>query len=106
MRAGSLRHWITIEQPGGPDGSGQPGPWTEFASMHAEIDPYVPRKAGEVIQNKMLQTPLTNRVHIRYIDGITPNMRIKFGTRIMKIDMIADALNLHRELELFCTEVQ
>ena len=47
---------------------------------------------------------MTHRVTIRHRDGVTPKMRLKFGTRILNIRAVINAGERNRTLELLCEE--
>ena len=44
------------------------------------------------------------RIRIRYIEGITNKMRIKYGKRLFDIYSVIDSMESHRELQLMCKE--
>lgn len=105
MRAGELRHRITIQEfveqvdeYGTPIGSG----WQDVATVWAAVEPIQGR---EYILLQNTQSELTTRVRIRYRPGIKPAMRVVYGTRIFDIQAVIDFEERHVELQLMCKEV-
>lgn len=78
MRAGQLDRRITIERPAMVDGEygPQPGGWATFAArIPAQVLDTLPSKSESVQQGlKMAARP--SRVRIRYLAGVTSDMRI------------------------------
>ena len=44
------------------------------------------------------------RIRIRYLEGITRKMRIRYGNRLFDIYSVIDGMESHRELQLMCKE--
>lgn len=88
MRAGKLRHWVTIQQlPSGKSGqtsAGDPSSaWTEVISAWAAIDPLSGREIREAAA--AVQNVGTHLITMRYHAGITAKMRVLFGSRVFNI---------------------
>ena len=105
MRAGALRHRITIQQEslGADDGFGNKlTTWTTFlASQPAAIEPLNGRErfaAGQV------QSEVTTRITVRRRAGISPEMRVLFGSRVFTITDVLNPDELNVWLELHCKE--
>lgn len=75
MRAGSLRHLITIQRRQEyQDATGAVlWTWVPFATVHAAIRPLVGREYWGAAQ---VQSEITTEIRIRYLPGIHPKMRI------------------------------
>ncbi len=104
MRAGKLRHPITIEQPTDTQGStyGQAGlTWTTFKRTRASIEP---ASGKEQIGADQVQAGVTHVVGMRFIPGVTTKMRIAFGTRVFSIISTLNIQERNRELKLMCME--
>lgn len=56
--------------------------WNEFATVWASIEPL---SAREFLNNNQVVAPAEARVTIRWMDGIDPTMRIRYGDRIYNI---------------------
>lgn len=84
MKAGNLRNLIIIEQ--ATETFNSEGElvttWATYKSVWAEILPLVGR---EFWASKQVNSETTGKLRIRYIAGITPKMRIKFGNRYFEI---------------------
>lgn len=92
MRAGKLRHKVTIQAPGltqdPVSGEMLPG-WTDFASIWASIEPL---SARDFIAAQANQSEITARIVIRYREGILPTMRILHRGRVYAIQgVLSDA---------------
>ncbi len=104
MRAGKLRHPITIEQPSDSRGAtfGQAKlTWTVFKRTRASIDPL---SGKEEIGTDQVQAGVTHAIEMRYLPGVTPRMRILFGSRVFSIVSVLDKMERNRELKLLCME--
>jgi SPP1 family predicted phage head-tail adaptor len=103
MRAGALRHTLVIEQPTETrDAHGQAvQTWTTFATVPGSLEPLNGR---EIFAAAQVQAEITARARIRYLDGVTPKMRIAFESKIYAITAVIDRDLRHRELELLLAE--
>jgi len=102
MRAGSLRHRVTIQQPVVDTAWGGATTWEEFAKVWAAIEPL---RGRELIAAQQVQSETTAKITIRYLAGITPDMRILHGSRIFELTSPPiDPEERHRELQLMVKE--
>lgn len=85
MRAGKLRHKVTIQARGEVQdpvsGDMVPG-WTDFASVWASVEPL---SARDFIAAQANQSEITARIVIRYREGILPTMRILHRGKVYAI---------------------
>jgi SPP1 family predicted phage head-tail adaptor len=104
IRAGKLRHSITIEQQSGSqDEYGAPGvTWSTFATVRASVEPLQGR---EFFASQQMQAEVTTRFRIRHLAGVTPTMRVLFSGRSFDISAVIDPNEEHRELHLMAVEV-
>lgn len=86
MKAGSLRHRVTIQKPGpgvqDPDTGAMTYPWQEVAQVWASIEPLSVRDFMAAGAN---QSEISARIVIRYRSGIDSTMRILEGGRVFNI---------------------
>ena len=75
MRAGKLRHPIVIEAPSGAqDEYGEPVEgWTPFATAMASREDLAGREAFAA---QAVRADVTTRFELRYLAGVTANMRV------------------------------
>lgn len=75
MRAGALRHFITIQETvSTADALGtKVKSWATFARVHAEKDP---KQGREFFSSNKVQGEIATIWRIRYLAGITEKMRI------------------------------
>ena len=105
MRNGRLRHRIAIErvtETRDTDGS-VIETWSTYATVQASIDPISGR---EYFAAQSVQTDVTHRIVIRYLSGIVPKMRVKYGSRIFDILSVINVSERNGELQLMCRESQ
>jgi SPP1 family predicted phage head-tail adaptor len=103
MRAGRMDKRVEIQQPVSvPDGAGgQTVTWTTFDTIWASIEPL---QGQEYIAAQQMQTAVTHRLRIRYLEGITAAMRVKFGARVFQIQSILNYNERNAEMQLMCVE--
>jgi SPP1 family predicted phage head-tail adaptor len=110
MEAGKLRNFITIQQQSGArDTTGEEtDTWTTFAQVYAHIEPYVgsARAGREMFQAGQLVGLDYTRIHLRYLAGITPKMRVSYNGRIFDILAINNRDERNAELEMIAKERQ
>lgn len=92
MKAGKLRHRVTLQAPGGAQdpvtGEMTPG-WADVATVWAHVEPLSVR---EFIQSGANQSQLSARITIRYREGVNASMRAIHRGRIYNIHGVqADA---------------
>lgn len=104
MKAGQLRHRVTIERLDvGQDSAGAiVESWSEFAVVWAAVEPIGGR---EYWQAQQVAAENSVRVRIRYVEGVVPTMRIVYGSRKLNILAVVDIEERHRELQLMCSEI-
>lgn len=105
MRAGRLRHRITIQQPTTSTNAqgGKVKTWTDVATVWAGIEPV---SASESEENFQLEHEVSVRIIIRYRSDITSDMRIKFENRYYKILGIINPDERNRELQIIAIETK
>jgi SPP1 family predicted phage head-tail adaptor len=90
MRAGSLDTRVTIESRVlSQDTLGAPvETWSTFRTMWAEV---TDQRGLEVAAGRLMQTQAVRQtiVRMRYVAGLTPLMRLRFGGRTMDIKAIS-----------------
>ncbi len=104
MRAGQLRNYVTIQQPtaSSPNEFGETtDTWTTYARVRAGI---IPQNSREFVSAKQVRGEMTHLVEIRSLGGVTSQMRVLFGTRVLNIDGVIDADERNRQMFLACIE--
>lgn len=76
--------------------------WTTVATIWATVADISGR---EYFQAQAVQSEATTRIKIRYRTGITPSVRVLYGSRIFNILSVIDKDERHRIIELICKEV-
>ena len=105
MKAGSLRHRVTIQQltiTQGTAGEVIEG-WSDVATVYAAVEPLSGR---EFWQAQQVAAESQIRVRIRYRAGLDTTMRVIHDVRTLEILSIVDPEERHAELQLMCREIQ
>ncbi len=76
--------------------------WTTVATVWAAVADI---SGKEYFQAQAVQSEVTTRIKIRYKTGITPSMRVLYGSRVFHILSVIDKGEWHRLIELMCKEV-
>lgn len=102
IRSGALRHRLVIQQTTDTrDSFGQAiESWTTFATVWGSLEPLGGRERFLAAQT---HAEATYRSRIRFLEGITPKMRISHGGKVFNITHIADD-GRRRELVLDLVE--
>ena len=100
MRAGQLRHRVTIQSPT-EDIHGGPTTWADTETVYARIAPIGGR---EFFLAQQVQADVTHRIVMRYGPVVTPKHRLMFDGRYFDIRAVLNREERNRELELICTE--
>lgn len=103
MRAGELRHRITIQRATETqDAFGAVvQTWSTFATLWAGVEALSGR---EFFAAQQVNAQVSHRIRIRYLSGVTPKMRVVFGSRTFNIEVVMDD-GRRRELQLLVSEV-
>ena len=104
MKAGPLRQRVTIQEKSALQNNygEEVITWTDLATVWAEVEPLSGREFLEV---KQITAEVSTRIRIRYRSGITPEMRIEFGSIVYDIHSIIHIEEREREIHLMCQEI-
>lgn len=104
LNAGRLNKRITIEEDIGTEASST-GEHVEdfqfFANRWAEI---IPLSGRELWNAQQVQPDITHKVTIRYLTGVTPKMRVAYGSRYFNILSVINVNEEGISQELMCME--
>ncbi|RMD64396.1 MAG: head-tail adaptor protein [Alphaproteobacteria bacterium] len=100
---GTLRRRVVIQSAvtAHDGGGGRTLVWRDVATVWGRIAPLGGR---EPVQAMRLEGRLGHRITIRYRSGITPDMRVRLGTRVLNIRAVIDPDERRRRLVLICEE--
>ncbi len=103
MRAGDLRHQITIQRfsQTQDEMGGIVEDWADLFTIRASIQPL---SSKEMFNSQTLITETTHRVFMRYQD-VKPNDRLLFNGRIFDITAVINRDEKKVSLELLCKEI-
>jgi SPP1 family predicted phage head-tail adaptor len=76
--------------------------WATFATVWAYVRPV---KGYERFQAQQLQTPVTHKLTVRYLAGVTTKHRILFDSRVFEIKEVINVEEQNAFLELICIEI-
>ena len=105
MRAGALRHRITLQIPAlTRNAMGEYVPtYADWATVWGSIEPNSGKRFMEALQ---ANSEIQGSVLIRYRDGLRPDMRIKYGNRILDIISIVHIAERRRDIRIYYKEAQ
>ena len=105
IAAGRLRESVTIQTPSEAQNSfgESEQTWTTHTLRRCSIESV---SSSEMIRNQETVGAVTHRVRLRYVNGLTGAMRIKWDSRSDRILEISQVLerNNREEHELLCVE--
>ena len=103
MRAGKLRHKITIQDyTESQNGYGAvTKTWSDYATLWASIEPI---RGREFWESQQINAEVTAKITIRYLADINPKMRVKYGNRIFEIISVINPEERNVELQLMVKE--
>lgn len=102
-QAGRLRRRLTLEAPidVADEIGGVTRGWSAISTVWAEIES--PRGATRLAADRLEQA-IAVRVTLRWREGVTIGMRLRFGARIFDIRSVRDPDESRRALVLDCEE--
>ncbi len=104
MRAGRLRHLVDIQQKSVTRNTfgEEVVVWASFADdIWAAVEPI---RGQEFIALRQQGSELSTRIRCRYVPGVTPSMRVRFGDEAYEIQEVISPHERDRELELLCVK--
>ena len=104
MRAGKLRHQVTIQSPTltADGGGGNTVAWVDVDDVWADVKPLT---GAEPLFSAQLNPETTHQVTLRYRSDLQRNYQIVFGTRTLRVTSIINVDERDRQLIAMCKEV-
>jgi len=65
-----------------------------------------PLSGAERFAAQQVNPSVSHKVTIRALPGVTPKMRVLYGTRVLEIDAVLDLEERGEAMQLLCTEAQ
>lgn len=107
MRAGPLRHRITIQQPSADQddfGEETPVTWSTLVTVWAAFEPVSGNERYiEAVDQRLAEASV--RFRIRYRTDVTHKMRVSWYDRIFNILEVRNIGGRNREVYLMCEEL-
>lgn len=105
IRAGAYRHRITIEESTVTQNEygEEVEAWSTFARVWARVQPVSSR---EYLEARAQSADISHRIEMRYLEGVTREMRVRFKGRVFEI--IQPPRNLEevgKKMEMLCREI-
>ncbi|SEN19091.1 phage head closure protein [Paenibacillus sp. OV219] len=103
QNAGSYRHPVTFQKQSitTNDYGEQIPQWDDVVTVKAGIYPV---SGKDYISAVEVNSEITTKVNLRYVPGLSADMRIMFGTRIFTIIAIINFQEMNKELQVMCKE--
>ncbi|MGF6958000.1 phage head closure protein [Paraburkholderia youngii] len=101
--AGGLEQRVTIQRPDVVrESSGEPvvDQWLDVATVWADITPV---KGREWLASAEFRPNVTNRIRIRWLDGIDTTMRVVWGATIFDIEAVLPRALGRADMVLMCS---
>jgi SPP1 family predicted phage head-tail adaptor len=76
--------------------------WTTVYETRAGI---FPLSGSEFFKADEINASMTHKIHLRYLAGVTPDMRILYNNRVFHITSVVDFQERHIELQLYAKEI-
>lgn len=104
MRAGRLRHRVTIQQCTETQNSYGEAvkEWTDYATVWASVEP---AKGREFWESQQVNAEITGTVVMRYLAGVKSKMRVLYDGRVFEILAVINPDERNRELQLAVKEM-
>ena len=104
MQAGQLRHRVTLQTVTETRDAvgGIVESWATTVTLWAAVEPL---RGREFFQARAEQAGVDTRIRIRYRSGLTPKMRVTWGSHAYDIEAVIEPDSRRRELHLMCSEV-
>jgi head-tail adaptor len=104
VNAGQLRHQVIIQQRSTTqDAAGEPAhTWTTFATRRAE---QMSTPGGERFASAQRNARVPTLWRLRWLEGVTPGMRLKWGDRVYNIQSAENEKGLGEKLILTTEEL-
>ncbi len=104
MRAGDLRHRVTIQQKSVTRDTygAEVVSWTDVVTVWAEITDLSGR---EYFDAQKVNAEVNTKVRIRHRTDLVPTMRVVEGSRTLEVLAVIDTDGRKRETVLMCKEV-
>lgn len=104
MRSGNLKHKITFETSAQTqdDFGGFVDGFSVFTETYASITPV---SGKEYFASKQINAEVSHKIECRFISGITPSMRIVYGSRVFDIESVINIREENKTLQIMASEV-
>jgi len=104
MRAGLLRHRITVQQKSvsRTSSGAESVSWAEYDELWASVEPLSGR---ELELAKQIHDEISVRIWIRYRSGVVPEMRVLFGSRTFDVLSVLNTAERDIKMQLMCREI-
>jgi SPP1 family predicted phage head-tail adaptor len=106
MRAGHLRYLVTIQSASVTAGAdGDPSfDWDNPSTVASPWMAIEPLGGRELFSAQQVNADVSTRMVMRWQSGITPAMRVVYGSRVFDIALVRDIGGRTRELEILAVE--
>jgi SPP1 family predicted phage head-tail adaptor len=103
MKAGDLRHRVTLQQPQvTANAIGEEyATWVDVATVWGAVEPAT---GSWYYQGQQGESKVDGRVRIRYRSDVLPTWRVKFGARYLSIVSILNPNERNKETVIMYTE--
>lgn len=101
---GSLRNKIVIQRPVVTGKNSLNEDVTEYQTFITAMANVQPLQGQENFSAKQTKIETIYRVTLRYVSGVTQEMRVLYNNRVLEIDAVINVNEENRELQIFCID--
>jgi SPP1 family predicted phage head-tail adaptor len=104
INPGKYRQPITIQKRQFTQDSygGTTEDWIDVYHIRAGI---FPLSGSEFFKADQINAQITHRIQMRFLSGVTPDMRILYNNRVFQITSVIDFQERHIELQMYAKEI-
>lgn len=104
MRSGNIKHLITFQSYS--ETANEYGEeikeFIDFETTYASI---VPLSGKEYFNSETVNAQISHKIECRYISGVLPSMRVKYGERVFNIESVINIREANKTLQIMAVEV-
>lgn len=102
MNVGKMRHRITFVRPATEKDKlgGYKGDYVDVVTTWAQITPV----SGKEYLTQVRESTVSHKIYCRYREGITPQLRVRFGKRMFRILSVINWEERNEGMTLMCEE--
>ena len=102
--SGDKRHSIELQANAEFERQSDGGVVPRWAGAHKAFASVEPLSGGQLERAQQIAGKVTHKIVMRYMPGVTRQMRVKFGARVFTVNAVLNDGEQNIDLELLCSE--